>query len=64
MVTTADVLIIGAGIVGASTALELSRRGLNVLAVDKAGGAGMGSTSASSAVIRFNYSTWEGVAAS
>ena len=39
MVTTADVLIIGAGIVGASTALELSRRGLNVLAVDKAGDA-------------------------
>ena len=38
MVTSADVLIIGAGIVGASTALELSRRGLDVLAVDKAGG--------------------------
>ncbi len=64
MTATADVLIIGAGIVGSSTALELSRRGLDVLVVDKAGGAGMGSTSASSAVIRFNYSTWEGVAAS
>lgn len=36
MVTTADALTIGAGIIGASTALELSRRGLNVLAVDKA----------------------------
>lgn len=61
---TADVVIIGAGIVGASTALELSRRGLTVLVVDKAGGAGMGSTSASSAIVRFSYSTWEGVAAS
>ncbi|CCH78279.1 Oxidoreductase, FAD-binding [Nostocoides japonicum T1-X7] len=64
MVATADVLIIGAGVVGASTALELARRGLDVLVLDKAGGAGMGSTSASSAVVRFNYSTWEGVAAS
>jgi glycine/D-amino acid oxidase-like deaminating enzyme len=64
MITTADAVIIGAGVVGSSTALELSRRGLNVLVVDKAGGAGMGSTSASSAIIRFNYSTWEGVAAS
>lgn len=64
MITTADAVIIGAGVVGSSTALELSRRGLNVLVVEKAGGAGMGSTSASSAIIRFNYSTWEGVAAS
>lgn len=64
MTTTADAVIIGAGVVGSSTALELSRRGLNVLVVDKAGGPGMGSTSASSAIIRFSYSTWEGVAAS
>jgi sarcosine oxidase subunit beta len=64
MATTTDAVIIGAGVVGSSTALELSRRGVNVLVVDKAGGAGMGSTSASSAIIRFNYSTWEGVAAS
>lgn len=56
MVTTADAVIIGAGVVGSSTAPELSRRGVNVLVVDKAGGRGMGSTSASSAVIRFNYS--------
>ena len=44
--TTADVVVIGAGIVGSSAALELARRGLDVLVVDKAGGAGMGSTSA------------------
>ncbi|MHC5257943.1 NAD(P)/FAD-dependent oxidoreductase [Streptomyces sp. UC4497] len=62
MATTADALIIGAGIVGSATALELARRGLDVLVVDKAGGAGMGSTSASSAVVRFNYSTLDGVA--
>ena len=62
--TTADVVIIGAGIVGSSSALELSRHGLDVVVVDKAGGAGMGSTSASSAIIRFNYSTWAGVAVS
>lgn len=64
MITTADAVIIGAGVVGSATALELARRGLRVLVVDKAGAAGMGSTSASSAIIRFNYSTWEGVAAS
>lgn len=64
MSSTADAVVIGAGIVGAATALELSRRGVDVLVLDKAGGAGMGSTSASSALIRFSYSTWEGVAAS
>jgi len=63
MTITADAVIIGAGIVGCSTALQLSRRGVDVLVLDKAGAAGMGSTSASSALIRFSYSTWEGVAA-
>lgn len=63
MTLTADAVIIGAGIVGCSTALQLSRRGVDVLVLDKAGAAGMGSTSASSALIRFSYSTWEGVAA-
>lgn len=64
MTFTADVGIIGSGVVGASTALELARRGLRVVVIDKAAGPGFGSTSASSAVVRFNYSTWEGVAAS
>ncbi|MGW3608059.1 NAD(P)/FAD-dependent oxidoreductase [Micromonospora sp. NPDC005161] len=62
MGTTSDVIVVGAGVVGASTALELSRSGLSVRVVDKAGGAGYGSTSASSAVVRFNYSTWDGMA--
>lgn len=57
-------IIVGSGVVGASTALELSRAGHQVTVVDKAGGPGHGSTSASSAIVRFNYSTWDGVAAS
>lgn len=60
---TADAIIVGAGVVGASTALELTRAGYSVIVVDKAGGPGFGSTSASSAVVRFNYSTWDGMAA-
>ncbi|MFJ7215048.1 NAD(P)/FAD-dependent oxidoreductase [Amycolatopsis sp. NPDC098790] len=58
-----DVVIIGAGVVGTSIALELARTGKTVTVVDKAGGVGHGSTSASSAVVRFNFSTWAGVAA-
>jgi sarcosine oxidase, subunit beta len=62
MTTTADAIVIGAGIIGSAIALELTRLGLRVIVVDKAGGAGLGSTSASSALIRFNYSTRDGVA--
>ncbi|MBB4751180.1 NAD(P)/FAD-dependent oxidoreductase [Actinoplanes lobatus] len=62
MAETADVLILGAGVVGSSCALALARRGLDVLVVDKAGAAGMGSTSASSAIVRYGFSTWAGVA--
>ncbi|MGV9776967.1 FAD-dependent oxidoreductase [Streptosporangium sp. NPDC003464] len=46
-----DVVVIGSGVIGASVALELARRGWQVTVVDKAGGAGHGSTSASSAVV-------------
>ncbi len=59
-----DVVVIGAGVVGCSIALELARAGHTVTVVDRAGGVGHGSTSASSAIIRFNFSTWAGVAAS
>ncbi len=52
----------GAGVIGCSVALELARRGRAVVVVDKAGGVGHGSTSASSAIVRFNYSTYAGVA--
>lgn len=59
--TTADAVVIGAGVIGSSIALELARAGRRVLVVDKGPAAGTGSTSASSACIRFHYSTWEGV---
>jgi sarcosine oxidase, subunit beta len=60
---TADAIVIGAGIIGSSVALELARLGLRVVVVDKGAGPGYGSTSASSAIVRFNYSTRDGVAA-
>jgi sarcosine oxidase, subunit beta len=59
---TADAVVIGAGVIGASTAFELARTGRRVLVIDKLAGPGQGSTSASSAVVRFNYSTRDGVA--
>jgi glycine/D-amino acid oxidase-like deaminating enzyme len=55
-------VVIGAGVIGSSIALELARTGFEVCVIDKAAGAGQGSTSASSAVIRFNYSTYDSVA--
>jgi sarcosine oxidase, subunit beta len=60
----ADAVVVGAGVIGCAVALELARAGREVTVVDKAAGPGQGSTSASSAVIRFNYSTWDGVALS
>jgi len=57
-------LVIGAGIVGCSIALELSRAGRDVVVVDRAGAVGHGSTSASSGIVRFHYSTYAGVAVS
>jgi sarcosine oxidase subunit beta len=59
---TADVVVIGAGVIGCSVAHALARGGLDVHVVDRANGPGQGSTSASSAVVRFNYSTFAGVA--
>lgn len=40
----------------------MAAKGYEVIAVDKAQGPGQGSTSASSAVVRFNYSTFDAVA--
>jgi glycine/D-amino acid oxidase-like deaminating enzyme len=57
-----EAVVIGAGVIGSSIALELARDGYAVQVVDKAGGVGHGSTSASSAIVRFNYSHWAGVA--
>jgi len=58
-----DVVVVGAGVMGASIALELQRSGRSVLVVDRGNAVGGGSTSASSSVVRFNYSTLAGVTA-
>jgi sarcosine oxidase subunit beta len=57
-----DAVIIGAGIIGAAIALELSRKGWKTLNVDKLPAAGYGSTSNSCAIIRTHYSTFDGAA--
>ncbi|GHH30829.1 NAD(P)/FAD-dependent oxidoreductase [Lentzea cavernae] len=57
-----DVVVIGAGVIGSSIALELARAGHRVVVLDRAPGAGQGSTSASSAIVRYNFSTFSGVA--
>src|ERR1700761_823281 len=57
-----DVVVIGAGVIGAATALALARGGRRVLCVDKLLAAGYGSTSGSCAIIRPFYSTVDGSA--
>lgn len=57
-----DAIIIGAGIIGNSIGYELALKGYKTLNIDKLGGSGFGSTSASCAVIRLYYSSVEGVA--
>jgi len=56
-----DVIVIGAGVMGASITLELARTGRSVVCVDAGPAVGAGSTSSSSAIIRFNYSTFDSV---
>lgn len=64
MTTTqlADAIVIGAGVIGSGVALELARAGRTVVCVERLSGAGYGSTSSSSSVIRYTYSTAAGVA--
>ena len=57
-----DAVVIGAGVMGCSVAHALAAGGRRVCVVERGPSGGSGSTSASSAVIRFNYSTWTGVA--
>lgn len=54
-------LIIGGGVMGCSIAFHLARAGYRPVVVDKGPAAGAGSTSASSALIRFNYSALDAV---
>jgi sarcosine oxidase subunit beta len=56
-----DAIVIGAGVIGCSIALELAKTDRDVLVLDAGGAAGAGSTSASSAIIRFHYSTFDAV---
>lgn len=59
-----DAIIIGAGVIGCAVAFELAKRGFKTLNIDKLPEAGFGSTSNSCALIRFFYSTYDGVALS
>ena len=58
----ADVIIIGAGIIGCTTSFELAKRGYKTLNIDKNSDAGSGSTVNSCAIVRAHYSTYDGVA--
>jgi sarcosine oxidase subunit beta len=57
-----DAVIIGAGVIGCAIALDLARRGLRTLNVDRGPAPGHGSTSWSAAIIRPYYSTIDGTA--
>lgn len=61
MTQSYDAIVIGAGVMGSSISLELARSGRSVLCVDAGPAVGSGSTSSSSAIIRFNYSTFDSV---
>ncbi len=62
MAERCDAVVIGAGVIGASIALGLARKGLSVQCVDRLPAAGYGSTSGSCAIIRPYYSTVDGSA--
>jgi glycine/D-amino acid oxidase-like deaminating enzyme len=53
---TRDVLVVGGGILGCSTAWHLARRGLRVTVIEREDAVGRGSTSRSTAIIRQRYS--------
>ncbi len=62
MTQNVDAIIVGAGVIGAATAFEMAKSGLNILSIDKNPAAGYGPTSGSCAIIRVHYSTLEGTA--
>jgi sarcosine oxidase subunit beta len=57
MAQTADVVIIGAGVTGASIAFNLAKRGITDVAVLEKNFVASGATGKSSACIRQHYST-------
>ncbi|MEA2322826.1 MAG: hypothetical protein QOD81_2676 [Solirubrobacteraceae bacterium] len=62
MAKEVDAVIIGAGVIGAATAYELAKKGYRTLNIDKLPASGYGPTSASCAIVRAHYSSWDGVA--
>jgi sarcosine oxidase, subunit beta len=54
-------VIVGAGVIGCAIALQLARRGYRTINIDKNPDVGYGSTSNSCAIVRFSFSTLEGV---
>lgn len=54
-------VVIGAGVIGSGIALELCRAGHDVVVVDRGPAPGAGSTSASSAIVRYTYSTRDAI---
>lgn len=59
MTNTAEVVVVGAGIIGSSIAFQLAGRGVSVIAVDKGLGPAEGSTGASSSICRCRYTNPE-----
>ena len=56
MKSSADIVIIGAGIIGMCTAMQISKRSsASIIVLDKGRGPGEGSTGASSAICRHKY---------
>ncbi|WP_147125322.1 NAD(P)/FAD-dependent oxidoreductase [Shimia ponticola] len=62
MTETADVIIIGTGVIGTATAFEIAKTGKSVLMIDRNAQVGHGSTAGSCAIIRMHYSTFDGTA--
>lgn len=62
MAQSADVIIIGTGVIGAAVAFEMSKQGLKTLSIDRNSVIGQGSTAGSCAIIRMHYSTYDGTA--
>src|SRR5690348_3547053 len=57
-----DAILIGAGVIGAAIAYELSKLGYRTLNIDKHPAAGFGPTSNSCSIVRAHYSSRQGVA--
>jgi len=59
MTAGADVVVVGAGIIGSSISYQLARHRIEVIAVDKGEGPAEGSTGASSSICRCRYTNPE-----